>query len=266
MIKIGIIIPAHNEKLRIVPTLEAYGKFFTERSKLWLDMEFQILISINGTTDNTQELVEEAMKKYPIISYINNPDSGKGLAVTRGFNYFLKQKDINYIGFVDADMSTSAEEMFRLILHSYISNKNIIANRYDKESVLNPPPGFKRTLASRTFNFIVRSLFPSLIVRDSQCGCKIFIVEDLKSIVPSLTMTQWSFDVEILYLLKQNKRKFIEVPTTWISRDYSKVTLGGTSLKMLFSLFRLRLMHSPFKDFIRLYNKIPEHFKFHHYV
>ena len=262
----GIVIPAYKEENRIKPTLEEYGKFFTERSKIWLDTDFQILVSVNGPKDGTINIIKEMMIKYPIIRYIYTSENGKGNAVKLGFDYFIKEGTREYIGFVDADNSTDPNEYFKLFLRCFLLNKNVIANRYDKESILNPPPGLKRILTSRIFNFIVRSLFPSLHVRDSQCGAKIFLTEDINKVVPLLTMTQWSFDVELLYLLKKNGYKVIETSTTWSSKDQSKVTLGGTSLKMLFSLFRLRLMHSPFKGFIRLYNKIPESWKFHHYV
>jgi glycosyltransferase involved in cell wall biosynthesis len=262
----GIVIPAYKEENRIKPTLEEYGKFFTERSKIWLDTDFQILVSVNGPKDGTINIIKEMMIKYPIIRYIYTSENGKGNAVKLGFDYFIKEGTREYIGFVDADNSTDPNEYFKLFLRCFLLNKNIIANRYDKESILNPPPGIKRRLASRTFNFIVRSLFPSLNVRDSQCGAKVFLACDMKKVVSLLTMTQWAFDVELLLLLNKAKCKVIEVPTTWTSKDYSHITLGGTSLKMLFSLFRLRLVHSPFKGFIRLYNKIPERYKFHHYV
>jgi dolichyl-phosphate beta-glucosyltransferase len=264
--RVGIIIPAYNEKDRISPTLEAYGKYFTDRSEIWNDTNFQILISINGTTDNTQQLVTEIMKKYPIISYINNPEPGKGLAVKRGFDHFLKQGDRDYIGFVDSDMSTTPEEYFKLILNCFISNKNVTANRYDKESKLTPPPGWKRTLMSRVFNAIVRIMFPSIQMRDTQCGAKVFLVRDLNIVVPLMECTNWGFDCELIYLLLKNNCRIVEFPTQWESKDYSKVTLGGTSLKMLFSLIRLRISNSPFKSFIKLYNRIPEKYKFHHYV
>lgn len=264
--KIGIIIPAYNEKDRIAPTLEAYGKYFTEKSEVWPDLQYEILISINGTIDNTHSIVDAAIKKYPIISVIDYPEPGKGLSVKRGFDYFIRQGGYSYVGFVDSDMSTSPQEFSKLIIRCGISGCNVTANRYDKESKLTPAPGWKRTLASRTFNTIVRMMFPSIKMRDTQCGAKVFRVIDLETIVPLMECTNWGFDVELIYLLLKNGYDVKEIPTEWVSKDYSKVTLGGTSIKMLFSLFRLRLVNSPFKSFIRLYNKIPERYKFHHYV
>jgi dolichyl-phosphate beta-glucosyltransferase len=266
MIKVGIIIPAYNESLRIENTLKLYGEYFTEEMKKDSNMLYEILISINGTTDNTKELVEEAMEKYSLISFIENKDPGKGLAIKRGMDYFLNQKDVKYIGYVDADSSTPAKEYHNIIKQCILLNKNVSANRYDAKSKLVPSPGFKRTIASRTFNFIVRSLFPSIKMRDTQCGCKMFLVNDVRIVSPLLEITQWACDVEIVYILMKNKLSMVEIPTFWENKDYSHIKLGGSSLKMLFSLFRLRLVNSPFKSLIKLYNKIPERYKFHHQV
>jgi dolichyl-phosphate beta-glucosyltransferase len=264
--KCGIVIPAYKEENRIKTTLEEYGKFFSKQSKIPLTQIFQILISVNGPKDNTIAIIKEAMTKYPIINYIYTSESGKGLAVKLGFDYLLKQKDITHVCYADADMSTAPEELYKLIIKCSLSKANITANRYDPSSVLNPAPGIKRILASRIFNFIVRSMFPSIHIQDTQCGAKVFNVKDIETIMPTFETTNWAFDINILYALIKNNCKIIQVPTFWSSKDYSKVKLGGAAFKMILSLIRLRIVNSPFKGFMRLYNRIPEKLKFHHQV
>jgi hypothetical protein len=41
--------------------------------------------------------------------------------------------------------------------------------------------------------------------RDTQCGAKIFRRNAIKTIVNELGITQWAFDVDLLYKLKRKK-------------------------------------------------------------
>ena len=52
-------------------------------------------------------------------------------------------------------------------------------------------------------NFIIRTLF-FFPYRDTQCGAKVFKREALEKIISLLGITNWAFDVDLLYLLKRN--------------------------------------------------------------
>ncbi len=58
-----------------------------------------------------------------------------------------------------------------------------------------------------------------------------------------------AFDVNLLYLLKREGFEVIEVGTEWTDKLGSKVTqtLFRSSLTMLFSVVRLRLIYSPLR-------------------
>ena len=51
---------------------------------------------------------------------------------------------------------------------------------------------------------------------------------------------------DLEYAIKRAGFKILEVPTEWTDKMGSKVVLGRTSLTMLLSIIRLRLVHSPF--------------------
>ena len=95
--KVSIVIPAYNEEKRIGNTLEKYIKFLRDKK-----VKFEILIIINNTTDNTEKVVKNYMKRFPEIRYLNFQQGGKGFAVIEGFKDALK-RDNDLIGFVDAD-------------------------------------------------------------------------------------------------------------------------------------------------------------------
>jgi hypothetical protein len=60
-----------------------------------------------------------------------------------------------------------------------------------------------------------------------------------------------AFDINLLYALKRAGLRVLEVPTEWTDKIGSKVTLGKTSLTMLLSVIRLRLIYSPIYRFLR---------------
>ena len=247
-----IIIPAYNEENRIGRTLEEYASFFEKKLKKEL-RDYSILVVINNTTDNTESIVKQYQKKYKRINYLNLPGGGKGYAVSAGFKEALKGK-MEIIGFVDADLATTPEEFAKLI--PYISEADaIIASRYLKSSVMNPPPSIQRVFSSRVYNSLIRALF-LLPYRDTQCGAKIFRRKAIESSCDSFTMSQWAFDLDIIYNIRKKGFSIKEVPTAWSDRKYSKINFLKAGPRMALGIIRLRLINSPFKGFIRLYDTL----------
>lgn len=250
--KIAIIIPAYNEEKRIGKTLEAYYGFFDEKTKAG-GVDFEILVVINNTIDKTEEIVKKQMKGKKRISYLNLKRGGKGLAVVEGFKEMLN-RNADLIGFVDADMATPPEEFHRLA-NSINNFEGIIASRYLKGAVVKPKQSWQRIAVSRAFNFLIRSLL-FLPYRDTQCGAKIFKREAVKKIVPEITMSQWAFDVDLLFQAKRRGLRIKESPTVWADREYSKINFLRSGPKMALGVIRLRLLHSPVKIFIRVYDRL----------
>lgn len=255
--KIGIVIPAYNEEKRIARTLRAYSKYFeTLRKKEGLDYEF--LIVINGTTDNTPKIVSEFAKKNKRIKFLNLKQGGKGFAVRTGFTNLIKRK-FDLIGFVDADLATTPVAYNDLI--SNISNYDgIIASRYLPESKVSPKPTFARRIVSRVFNILIRVVL-FLPYQDTQCGAKLFKREAISSVMSNLSMSNWAFDVDILFNLQRKGYKIKEYPTTWSDQKYSKINFMQAGPFMALSIIRLGLINSPFKFIMRWYDSLPSGLK-----
>lgn len=243
-----IIIPAHNEEERIEETLKEYINLIASRGRA---TEMEILVVINGTTDNTLEII----KKYP-VKYLNFEKGGKGFAIKEGFKYAL-QNNFDLIGYVDADMASSPASFYELIegIEEY---DGIIANRWKKESVITNRT-FKRKVMSWGFNLLTR-LFFHLPYTDTQCGCKLFTREAIETIINDLQTERWEFDIDLLYHLNRKGFKIKEIPTTWDDKEGSKIN-SKAPIQMLAGILRLRLLYSPFKFVVRAYDKIPDKFK-----
>jgi len=239
--KISITIPAYNEAGRIGRTLQEYGAFFGTYKKAG-SFDFELLVVPNGCKDNTVEVVCEAQKTCPEIRIIDLKQAGKGLAITAGFHDALS-RDNDLIGFLDADMATRPQYYYDL-MSSIGDADGIIASRYMKESKIFPTRPFINEWGRvLVYNPITRLLFWMPYI-DFQCGAKLFKRHVIEKIAPQLTVKQWAFDVELLYLCKRHDFKIKEVPTVWYDQDDSKFNLRG-GLRMLGSLFKLRLQHSP---------------------
>ena len=258
--KLYIIIPAYNEEKRISKTLESYLEFF-KKIKKENKLDFNILVVINNTKDKTKIIVENYCKKYSELSYLDLEKGGKGYAVIEGFKYALK-KDFDLIGYVDADLATPPEAFYMLV--ERIKNYDgIIASRWNKKSIIKTPQTLLRKITSRGFNFLVRILF-FMPYNDTQCGAKLFKKEAIKNVVNKIGITKWAFDIDLLYNLKKSDYKIIESPTIWEDKTDSKLNLKTVPLMMFLSIVRLRILNSPFKKIVDIYDKIPEKIKIHH--
>lgn len=186
--KISIIIPAYNEEKRIGRTLEEYCRFFREKKTKSREMgkkfDFEILVVINNTTDNTEEVVKKYSKKYREIRYLNFEQGGKGFAIIEGFKDVLK-RDNEMIGFVDADMATPVFA-FNDLIKNINGYDGIIASRWMKGAKAKRT--FKKKIVSAGFNFIVRCLF-LFPYHDTQCIPKfsdVFVNIDGKAVKESI--------------------------------------------------------------------------------
>jgi len=255
--KLSIIIPAYNEEKRIGRTLEEYQRFFGLLRKQKV-LDFEIVIVLNACRDNTLKVVKRFADKNKGIIYLDFKTVGKGFAIIEGFKDVLK-RDNDLIGFVDADMSTTPKLFYELVdeIGGY---DGVIASRWLKESKTRM--SLLRKIVSRGFNFIVRSLL-LLPHTDTQCGAKLFKKKTIEVIVKNIKITEWAFDVDLLYISKKSGFKIKEVSTVWEDAEGSNINLSIIPIKMFSSIVRLRLIYSPFKFIVRLYDKMPEKIKIH---
>lgn len=244
---LSIIIPAYNEEQRIEKTLESYSNFYSKKLKT----DFEIIVVLNGCIDNTLGIVSEYSKKRKFIKHYNFKERiGKGGAIIEGF----KAAKGSLIGYVDADLATSPEAFYDLIekIRGY---DGIIASRYLKNSIVSKKQPIQRIIASRIFNVLVRIIF-DMKFHDTQCGAKLFKKNAIDSIKNDLGITQFSFDIDLLYRLKLKGFKIAECPTIWNDQKDSKLVLKKTVPNMFFSIVRLRLLYSRLKFMVTAYDKI----------
>lgn len=237
----SLVIPAYNEVGRIEPALKDL--------MLALDYQYsfgknsELLIIMDGCEDGTPETVKALIKNRLGISAIVLPNRlGKGGAIIEA----LKYAKGDLIAFIDADGSIPLSELNKLIK---LTNQYdlVIGSRYKKSSVMPFRRPFRRFLLSRSFNVLVKLLFWRLrSIKDTQCGVKVFTKDLIDAINGDLLITDFVFDVNLIYSALRHGFNAKEVGIKWIEKESGKLSNGllKQTFIMAFSLLKLRIYYS----------------------
>jgi glycosyltransferase involved in cell wall biosynthesis len=232
-----LLIPAYNEERRIEPVLRDYARYFKEH----YHGKFQLVVVLNGCTDNTLGVVQRVGADYPAVTALEFPDPiGKGGALIEG----LKLAPLaDLIGYVDADGATPPHAFHDLVKH--ISEADcVIGSRWLPGAVLHVEQSSRRQFASRVFHLIVQFFF-GMNLRDTQCGAKVMRREAVEKVHSTLRIADMAFDINLLYSLEHAGYRILEVPTEWTDKIGTKVRLFRTSLVMFLSVVRIRIIYLP---------------------
>ena len=244
---ISIIIPAYNERDRIKKSLDSYIPVIESFS-----LPYEIIVVIDGN-DGTEDVIRD----YKNLDYFKSSIRlGKGGAVKKG----LLMAQYRYVGFVDADGSLAPDD-FKKLLRQIQDNSCVISSRYVNGSKwINKEPFFKR-FAGRGFNLFV-NLVLNLKVKDTQCGAKFFKFDVIKKIIPQVEVTNWTFDVAILYHIKRMGYNIKEIPVKWSHDLGTKFNYTVSIIPMFITVIAIKLMNSRIKDYVpELLFKIVSKFK-----
>ena len=202
--KLSIIIPVYNEENSLE---ELVGKV-VETSCLDLDKE--IIISNDGSTDRTFDIIQKLKTKYPeIITYHSPTNLGKGAAVRLGIT--LSTGEI--ITIQDADLELDPNDYSRLLAPLLNNETKIVyGSRF-----LNSKIKLKKTsrLANRFLTFLTNILFGSHLT-DMETAYKMFYRETLNGI--KLRCVRFDFEPEITAKFLKKGFHIIEMPISYHPR------------------------------------------------
>lgn len=227
---LSIVIPAYNEERRLPYTLEQIFSFLKEQS-----YTAEVLVVENGSKDRTFEIATGFAKRYPNLSVFQENEKGKGNAVRRGM--LAAQGEYRFM--CDADLSMPVADIQKFLPPALKDVGVAIASREVEGAVRYNEP-YLRHLTGRVFNNLIRMLvLPGL--QDTQCGFKCFRAEIAEDVFRYLTLTGWSFDVEVLYIARQKGYSIREVPIHWYFNADTKISVIKDSWKMFLDLLTIRL-------------------------
>ena len=151
---------------------------------------------------------------------------------------------MDYIGFLDADLSTDLADFDDLVKLIETSDFKIVSGSRISRMGANITKESARKIVSLTVNFVIRKIL-SMNFKDTQCGAKIFHKDVIAVAFKQKFITQWIFDVEIFkrisihFGLKKAKAMLCEKPLKrWIHADGSKLSMKD-SVKILGQLAQI---------------------------
>jgi dolichyl-phosphate beta-glucosyltransferase len=226
--ELTVVIPAYNEKQRLVPTIGAFAAYLSRTDVAW-----ELIVADDGSVDSTVALVE--MLEHANIRVLTaERNSGKGSAVRRGV--FEARGDL--ILFADADCSTPVEELDHLKDAIEAGADLAIGSRRELGASVEHRSLFRRLLTFGLHQIVRFGL--GVPVKDTQCGFKLFRADTAKALFEAQTVVGFSFDLEILYLAARKGLRIAEVPVRWYDAPGSKVDARKEIVRFLQSIARIR--------------------------
>ncbi|WP_415375643.1 response regulator [Patiriisocius sp. Uisw_017] len=235
---VGVVIPCYNEEERLLST-----KFTDYINK---NSGYHLCFVNDGSNDKTLKILKELQKGREdfITVYDCKENKGKAEAVRVGMLHMATKEDLDYLGFLDADLSTDLADFDDLVKTIEHSEFKIVSGSRISRMGANITKGSARKVISLTINFIITKIL-SMDFKDTQCGAKIFHKDVINIAFKKEFVTKWIFDVEIFkrmtqyYGLKKAKKMLCEQPLKrWIHADGSKLTMKD-SIKIIGQLAQI---------------------------
>lgn len=232
--ELSLVIPAFNEKARLAPFLTG---LVTQLQAARINAEIFVVDDGSAEEDHqAYQALARALPNIPVTVLRHPVNQGKGAAIRTGFQHSRGA----WMGFADADGSTSAEEVVRvarLALQSsdldgvFAARVVMLGRSVDRLH--------QRHLPGRIFATMAGVLL-RIPVYDSQCGCKFFRRATVTPLLVLCREERWLFDIEIIALGYFKRLRWLEVPISWRDVPGSKVRVVSDGLRMAAGLWTIR--------------------------
>ncbi len=220
---LSVVVPCYNEarNLRRGALPEMHDYLAT------VEYPYEVLVSDDGSTDESREIVREQIADLPGFRLVENPHGGKPSAVWGG----IRAARGEIILFTDMDQSTPLDQV-ALLLPWFEKGYDVVIGSRGLERKDFP---LYRRLGSAVFAGL-RRLLLLRGVHDTQCGFKALRAPLARELFPQLSELRrqagpvtghrvTAFDVELLYLAERAGARIAEVTVAWANRDVAKGSL-----------------------------------------
>lgn len=208
-----ITVPIYNEGEMVAVNTEKIHAYCYEYLSSLVD--WKIVLTENGSTDNTFEVAKKMEQKYPdrVLAY-HFENRGKATALKCAWSKLEEEKyKMDFISIIDVDIPFDLgyfSDAFDKILEPNVDL--VIGNRYSSRSSTHRP--LDQIIISRSYNFMCRRLF-GIKIHDIQCGLKIFRYEKMRQYIPDCDHPRSFFDLQIVKMLTDHKHGIKEIPIDW---------------------------------------------------
>lgn len=230
-----VIIPTYNE----IENVERMAKTIMSFEK-----EFHILFVDDNSPDGTASLIESLMNEFPGKIFLEKRSGklGLGTAYIHGFKWAI-DNGYEFIFEMDCDFSHNPNDLIRLYNACKIGGADLsIGSRYCKGGRVSNWP-LKRILMSYFASLYVR-LILFISIKDTTAGFKCYRKKVLETInLEGVTFKGYAFQICMKYAAIQNGFKLVEVPITFVDRQYGTSKMNsGIFKEAFFGVWKMRKM------------------------
>jgi dolichyl-phosphate beta-glucosyltransferase len=235
-----IVIPAYNEEAIIRETLTRVTDFLSTQDYHW-----EVIVVDDASTDSTVDVVNRFIvdrSDMLVRLLVNEQNRQKGATICRG----VMDAGGKFTVFIDADYAYPIEQVENFLAKLENGAHIVVGNRVDPSTTYLVRPStfnyiYQRYLLGRVFNLMVRTLLLGG-VSDTQCGIKGFHTETARKLLTKMRISNFAFDVELLYIARRNGEEIVQIPVTYDYIDEpSSVRLFKHSITMFQSLIQIKI-------------------------
>ncbi len=233
--QILLVTPVWNDSARLAEFGKSLAKALAGSS---LPIHWIIADDGSARSEHTRltELRASFARVFPYVGlHFAKQHHGKGSVVREAW---ALAPDAEWLAFVDADGSVTAEDLLALIETALASGSSVmgVRKRTATTRVVESP---WRALVHRGF-LLAAHLLLDLQCEDPQCGVKILKGRDYRAVAHRLCENGLAFDSELLATLKRGGMDWLDIPVTWTEKKGGKVKPLRDAWGMFAALLRIR--------------------------
>ncbi len=214
-----------------------------------LERDFEVITCIDGTTDNSAEILAAFSKFHPVKILPLQNCRGLGLAYKRIFLDVIENcADNDVIISLDADNTHKPEQIGDMLEHFEKNNLDVlVASRFCDKSIMAQFPLYRRFISKFT-SILLRNLFcirsiSGKKLQDFTSGYRIYRVKKLQELFAKqrnnfILEPEFTYTCELLIKLSRINSRIDEIA---ISYDYGQ-KIGASKLRVMRNFYRLAIL------------------------
>jgi len=203
-VKLSVIVPVYNEEQTLENNIN-----ILQQSLESIYSNYEIIISEDGSTDNTKAICRKMAEDEKILSINFDERQGKGKAIKNGLAVSTGKRVV----ITDADLPVHPSNISDLLAGLDEGYDLVIGSRYMKDSTTKR--NIYSTFKSKLYNFLVRSIIGT-DVSDHQCGFKAFNQNHIGDVLKMIRTENFFYDTDLIVRTKESGQSIKEVPVDWV--------------------------------------------------